>query len=243
MRICYILVVIAILYSGIAQAGNIAVEPNKYDIDLTASETITLPINITWTGDSAVVGFLSTEVEPDWEGITVNYSDSVVVLLPNEKKHVNMTIATAVNLMPGRYVITTKVNTEIEKIVKYKEKIVHENTVEYGNADVENLTKVNILLDMIDQLNQKLNETRKNVSNPEILKLLENISIAYNALNQNINSAMAEMEKNDNQSQPLLIWAVLVSLSFVVVLLLLLVAFLYKKIKTIVREESEKVDR
>lgn len=222
-KTCYFAIGIILLFSGIAQAGNIIVEPTEYNVDLIGGDTITRPIIITWMGETAVVGFIETSIAPDGEGIDITYSEDPVVLYPSIPNTINMTIATAINLVPGDYVITTLVFTEVEEVIEYRSRGGGTTTI-YETTEVENITRINMLLDIIQQLKDRLNETKGNCT--EQILLLTGIIDALDEMIENLQQEPEEKAKEDNWWLPFIVFLAIVNF-----LLIIAVAYLGHKFR------------
>lgn len=164
----FLVTLFSIVFGGIVSA-HIEVSPPTIDLDLVGSDTATEPITITWSGEAPVVGFIETNIEPDGEGINVTYSENPVILIPNIPKTVDMIVKVAPNIMPDNYTITTVVFTEIEKVIEYRS---GGTTIIYRDKEifVENLTRINELLLIIQRLQDQLNQT---VNCTEYLPLID----------------------------------------------------------------------
>lgn len=151
----FLVALFSIVFSGIVSA-HIEVSPPTIDLDLVGGDTVTEQITIIWKGEAPVVGFIETTIMPDGVGINVTYSENPVILIPNIPKTVDMIINVAINIMPDSYVITTIVLTEIEEIIEYRS---GGTTIIYKEIIVENLTRINELLLIIQQLQDQINQT------------------------------------------------------------------------------------
>lgn len=150
-RIIGLLTVFILVFSTITVSAQIEINPPSMNVDLIGGQTVTKQITITWHGETPTVGFIYTEIEPDGEGFNVTYSENPVVLYPDTPKTLDMNISVAINIMPFNYTLTTVVYTDIEQVVEieYNESIV----------EVENTTRIDELLDIIQVLYDKLNQT------------------------------------------------------------------------------------
>ena len=221
-----IFAVVLLLFSGVAQAGNIIVEPTEYNVDLIGGDTIIRPITITWTGETTVVGFIETDIAPDGKGIDVTYSEDPVVLYPGIPNTINMTIATAINLVPGDYVITTLVFTEIEKVIEYRSRGGGGTTTIYETIEVENITRINMLLDIIQQLKDRINETEGNCT--EQILLLTGIIDALDEMIDSIEDTQPEDAKEDDWWLPFIVF-----LAIAYIILVIAIVYLYHKFRVL----------
>jgi len=189
---CYLIVAVAILiFSGLASA-QIEVSPSTIELDLIGGDTVTKQVVITWTGEATVVGFIETEITPDGEGITVTYSENPVILYPNTPKTIDMIINVAINIVPDNYTIDTVVLTEIEEIIKYKARTA------YKTVTVENLTRINELILLIQQLQEKINQTTNYTA---LLPLITILQDAFNELATAIEDALDEESEPEPKKQ------------------------------------------
>ena len=235
-----------IIFSGVAQAGNIIVAPTEYNVDLIGGDTITRSITITWTGETAVVGFIETDIAPDGEGIDITYSEDPIVLYPNIPNTINMTIATAINLAPIIYTITTLVFTEVEEVIEYRSRGGGTTTI-YETIEIENITNINRLLDIIRQLKDELNATKDNCTE-QILLLTGIIIDTLDAIVDSIEDMQQEPEEAKEDK-----WLLEVILAFIIfqaiVNIILIIAIFYlgyrirvlesQRIKEIKENENE----
>jgi len=230
-KIGYFLIVL-LIFSGVAQAGEVIVEPAGFNLDLVAGDIVTKSMNVTWTGSNAVVGFVTTPTCP-CTGIDVNYSKDVLVLFPNEPVLLDMTITTAIDLVPDTYHIKTDIYTEVDTVIE--QEIIYEEIVVY--EEIENLSRINVLLNIIRELNQELNESKDNISSPHLAMLLNSINNATNLLLDEIGRIKDGESFIIKEEVDLLpIWIAIV-LVFVVLLLLLMV--IYKKYDKEMRKRTQ----
>ncbi|GAH70991.1 unnamed protein product, partial [marine sediment metagenome] len=160
MKTYFLVAVVAlfsIVFTSMASA-EIIVSPETIHVYLTGGDTVTEQITITWKGEAAVVAFIETEITPDDEGIDITYSEDPVVLYPGTPNTIDMTISTVINIAPGNYTITTLIFTEVEKWIEYRDRGGGTTTI-YETVEVENLTRINALLDIIRQLSNEINTT------------------------------------------------------------------------------------
>ena len=235
-KTCCLLIGMLILFSGIVHAGDIVVDPPDYNVDLIGGDTIIRPITITWTGEAAVVGFIETGIIPDGEGIDIVYSEDPIILYPGVPNTIDMTIATAINLVPGDYVITTLVFTEIEKVIEYRSSGGGGGTTYiYETIEIENITQINILLDIIQQLNDKLNATNEN--NSEQIALLTSIIDTLNNAVVFLEDQL-QQEPEEKEDKCLLFFVFLIIVAIMAVIFIIVMACLYHKFRVL---ESQKI--
>lgn len=227
---CYLMMaVMLLLFSGVASA-DIEINPSTIDLNLIGGDTVTKQITITWKGEVAVVGFIETTITPDGEGINVTYSEDPVILYPNTPNTIDMTIATAINIIPSKYVITTQVFTEIEKVIEYRDR--RGTTTIYKTIEIENITYINILLENIQQLKDEINVTNDNCTEKtqslnDIINILDDM-IDY--LNYQLQQ---EPEPEDMIKEDKSIFIVFLILIWVVLILVIALAILYDKFRVL----------
>jgi len=175
MRIQILVIALLLLIPTTAMA-NIKVEPGTMDLTLIAGANETRSLDITWEGDGVTLGFITTEISPDGEGVEISYSRNPVILYSGVTETVNMTIETAVCLAPDNYVIETKVFTNVEEYYEEINEIIEEcdEDVEEIVEEIENLTEefneTKERLNLTEELNQELARIID-----DILELLEDI--------------------------------------------------------------------
>lgn len=198
-----------LFFSNMVSAG-ITVAPDTIELDLIGGDTITLPFNITWDGKTAVVGFIETTITPDGEGINISYSEgTIIILFPNEKKPVDMTISAAINLAPGNYTITTNIYTDVEEYVRTVYNTITEyiTVVENQTIYVENETQINELKERIGDLLQNVNLT------DEEKRILQ---IAVDDLNDKIDKMNQELKESKKR---ILAWIVFLTIIICIIIL------------------------
>jgi len=92
--------------------GDITVTPSTISLDLIAGCSVQVNITINLTGNYYASCELTTNIEPDGEGINVSYSKNNFTMSPNSENKIIMYINTSLLLMPGVYNITTGVFAE-----------------------------------------------------------------------------------------------------------------------------------
>ncbi len=215
---CYLIVaVFLLLFSGVASA-QIEISPSTIDLgNLISGDTVIRQINITWRGETAVVGFIGTEILPDGDGIAVTYSENPVILYPDITKTLDMTINTSINLMSNNYTIETVVLTEVEEIIEY----IEGKTI-YKYIEVENLTRIDELILIIQQLQDKINET---TDYADLLPLISAMQNATADLIKTIEDALEEEPDPEKEEFNWLIIVILLLIGIVCLLVLFLSSY------------------
>jgi hypothetical protein len=228
-----------LLLSNIISASSIIVDPDAIVIDQFGGETVTEQITFTWTGETAVVGFIETEILPDGEGVTVTYSENPVILIPDVPKVIDMTIAVALNIMPGNYTIDTVVLTEIEEIIKYK--TIHKTTYEtiYRTIDIENLTRVNELITIIQQLQEKINQTTNCTDLSPLLVLLQD---TFDELAITIEDVLDEEPKDMTKEYNWWLVPIILLVLINFVLIIIVAVYLHRKVRVLESQRTKEVE-
>jgi len=204
----------SIVFSSVASA-EITVSPETMQLYLTGGDVVTEQITITWKGETATVAFIETEITPDGKGINVTYSEDPVVLYPGAPKTIDITIATAINIAPGNYTITTLIFTEVEKWIEYRG---GDTTTIYETVEIENLTRINTLLDSIRQLRDELNMTKGNYT--EQIALLNGIIDTLDDLVESLEEQLeGEPADEDKWFAPFLALLIIVIVAIVIVMI------------------------
>ena len=232
-----IFTVALLLFSGIVQAGTVIVEPTEYSVDIIGGNTVKRPITITWTGETAIIGFIETDITPDGKGIGVTYSEDPVILYPGIPNTINMTLTTAINIVPGDYVITTLVFTEIEKVIEYRNRGGDTITI-FKTIEVENSTHINMLLDIIQQLKDEINATKGNYTEQTLLLtgVIDALDEIVNSLDDMSQQQPEEGAKEDN-------WWILFVVFLAIVNSLLVIAMVYLWCKFRVFKLKDKMEQ
>ena len=194
-KVYFLVALFSIVFGGIVSAHIEISSSTPMDLDLVGGDTVTNQITITWRGEAPVVGFIETNITPDAEGITVTYSENPVILIPNTPKTVDMIINVAINIMPDNYIITTIILTEIEEVIKYRS---GGTTIIYRDKEiiVENLTRINELLLIIQQLQDQINQTANCTEClPLIAKLQDTIDKLTTIIEEGISKEEPEPDK------------------------------------------------
>lgn len=82
---------------------------------MVAGDVVTENITIRWEGKNRAFFELFTTISPDDIGINVTYSESTFFLDPGTKILIKMIVNTSIPLVPGIYIITTNVRSEMEE--------------------------------------------------------------------------------------------------------------------------------
>lgn len=146
MKSKIIVISLALIFLASVSSAQISVNPSKLHLDMVSGDTYEENITINWDGDSQCVGYITTEITPDGEGITVTYDENPIILDPGDNE-VEMIVETDVALSPDNYTITTSVEVQyyVKEVIKT---IVRE----------KNCPKVDDLKDKISDLNEQIDE-------------------------------------------------------------------------------------
>jgi len=208
LKIFFIMAVTILFCSGVASA-NIEISPPAINLNLVGGGVATEPITITWRGEAPVVGFIETNIDPDGEGINVTYSENPIILIPNIPKTVDMTIKVAVNIMPDNYIINTVVLTDIEEVIKYRS---GGTTTIYKDKEIiiENLTRINELLLIIQQLYDQINQTANCTECLPLIVMLQNTIDELTAIIKEDATGEAEPEKQYSWADAYFIFIIII---------------------------------
>jgi len=88
------------------------------EVDLFGGDNVEINIILNWTGSYTVSCALTTSIEPDDMGISVEYSKNNFSMLSDSSHSIVMYVNTSIALIPGTYDITTHIYTEGTKIIE-----------------------------------------------------------------------------------------------------------------------------
>lgn len=165
-KIMVILFALAFLFPAVASA-KVTVSPSKFSFDIVSGDIYQENITINWDGDKQCVGYITTEITPDGEGITVTYSENPIILDPGDNE-VKMTVETDVALSPDNYTITTSVEVqyyvkEVTKTIVGEKDCPKVDDLKDKISDLkEHIDEINLLLDYYQNLSE---EEKTNVEN------------------------------------------------------------------------------
>lgn len=224
-KMSYLMIVILLLLGGTASA-DIEISQSSIELNLVGGDTVTEGIIITWTGETVIVGFIETDIIPDEEGINVAYSENPVILYPNVPRVVNMTIATAINIVPDNYVIITQVFTDIEKVIEYRD---GGTRIVYKTVKVEDVIRINELLETIQQLRDEISMVEGNCT--EQVELLADIIASLDVIIDDLKEELEHEYEPDETEEENNLLIVLLLIIFCLIIVSLCLHYKFRVLK------------
>jgi len=116
MKKIIVFVILAIFLMPVSVlAADLEISPQTVELDLVGGDSVQVNITINWSGSYTASCELTTNIEPDGEGINVTYSRNNFTMATNSENKIIMYINASLALMPGTYIITTNVDVEMEE--------------------------------------------------------------------------------------------------------------------------------